>query len=572
MTLSGQFTQSAKEEVLSSLQQALYQASVNLNERMEAIESVSALIAYDSRLQTAIGRRDGPGALAGMIKDITELREMLEPVLIRQDIAGVRIYLPQEQLLSREGVYFYSMEDARALPEYDMILASGGAGVWIGERMVSSPQFKGRVISFARFVRNPNNFDEAAAILLLDIPLSRLRGVLGSLSMAQRESRLFLLDNQGGLALAAGEAPVEEEFVKAVAARDGAAQATAVWDIRQVPYVFMHVPLLRGGWELVAALPDTALLEKHALISHVLPTIVLAVVVLCAACIAMLLVVVYTRSIKKQIRQMNGELAASGMVGLIAQPVRQDIFHLRAGVSQLLDTATALIDDAYQAQVREREAAFRVLQAQINPHFLYNTLDTIYWMALRQNAADAAGMIKALSDYFRLSLSSGRDIVALEEEVCMVRAYLAIQAERYDHEFDVSWDIAPEALGCLMPKLTLQPLAENALLHGVRQRAQAEGGLLNIRAGLKDDMLELRVEDNGPGFSPAARAQLDDSGGGQKAEGNGGQKKEEGGYGLRNVRERLRLFSGGRFELRFKDGGGLTTVLVRLAVRLRESI
>lgn len=557
LLLSDQFTRSAREEVLSSLQQALYQAAENLNDRMEAIDSVSALLAYDSRLQTAIGRRNS--TLADQIKDITELREMLEPVLIRKDIVGVRVYLPQEQFLSREGMYFYSMEDAKKLPEYGQILTLGAGGIWIGAREVQSLQFKQRVLSFARSVRDPNRFEDVSAMVLIDIPLERLDSVLSSLSMAQGEGRLFLLDGKGGLALAAGDKPVEEEFLQAAAGFEGKDPAQILTrDMDRAPYVFMRVGLSQGGWQLVAALPESGLLEKHGMIGNVLPMIVLAVLLLLTGCIAILLVAVYTRSIKRQIRQMNVELADSGMIGAYGQPSRQDIFHLRAGMSQLVDTARMLIDDAYQAQVREREAAFRVLQAQINPHFLYNTLDTIYWMAAREKAADAARLIKTLADYFRVSLSSGRDIITLEEEVRMVRAYLTIQAERYDHEFRVEWDVSDEALSCLLPKLTLQPLVENALLHGLRKRPEESGALLRIQASVSSGWLSMRVMDNGPGFTREARASF-------SRPQSGASHPEGGGYGLNNVRERLRLFSGGRFELVLEDRQpGFTTLAVRL--------
>ncbi len=555
LLLSDQFTRSARDEVLSSLQQALYQAAENLNDRMEAIDSVSALLAYDSRLQTAIGRRSS--TLADQIKDISALREMLEPVLIRKDIVGVRVYLPEDQFLSREGMYFYSIEDAKSLPEYEQILAQGAGGIWIGAREVQSLQFTQRVLSFARSVRDPNSFEDVSAMVLIDIPLTRLDSVLSSLSMAQ-EGRLFLLDNKGGLALAAGDKPVEEEFLQAAAFGKEDPSGILTRDVDRAPYVFMRVPLSQGGWQLVAALPESGLLEKHGMIGNVLPMIVLAVLLLLTGCIAILLVSVYTRSIKRQIRQMNGELADSGMIALAKQPLRQDIFHLRAGVSQLVDTARMLIDDAHQAQVREREAAFRVLQAQINPHFLYNTLDTIYWMAARENAADAAKLIKTLADYFRVSLSSGRDIITLEEEARMVRAYLTIQSERYDHEFQVEWDVSQVALSCLLPKLTLQPLVENALLHGLRKRSEETGALLRIEAGVSGNTLTMRVMDNGPGFTQAARAEFGSSTSGLSF-------PEGGGYGLHNVRERLRLFSGGRYQFFLEDGcPGFTTLTVKL--------
>jgi two-component system sensor histidine kinase YesM len=179
-------------------------------------------------------------------------------------------------------------------------------------------------------------------------------------------------------------------------------------------------------------------------------------------------------------------------------------------------------------------------------------------MAARENAADAAKLIKALADYFRVSLSSGRDIITLEEEERMVCAYLTIQAERYDHEFQVEWDVSQAALSCLLPKLTLQPLVENALLHGLRKRQEETGALLRIEAGVSGGTLTMRVMDNGTGFTQEARAAFGSPAGGASL-------PEGGGYGLNNVRERLRLFSGGKYQFFLEEGlPGFTTLTVKL--------
>ena len=195
-----------------------------------------------------------------------------------------------------------------------------------------------------------------------------------------------------------------------------------------------------------------------------------------------------------------------------------------------------------------------MLPAQINPHFLYNTLDSINWMAIRVRANDVSAAITTLADYFRLSLSKGRSVVTLAEDAEIVRKYLKLYENRYDNDYQVIWDLETDTLSCALPKLTLQPLVENALQHGIFKRREKNGGTICIRSKLENEQLVLTVTDNGPGISDTVDLSK--------------------GYGLGNVRKRLDLYFNNRYELTFKNvpvGGAEVTVKVQADVPVQVS-
>ena len=200
------------------------------------------------------------------------------------------------------------------------------------------------------------------------------------------------------------------------------------------------------------------------------------------------------------------------------------------------------IRDLVDAEVKEQEnlkkAELRALQAQINPHFLYNTLDTIIWMAESKKTDQVIEIVRALSNFFRISLSKGRDWITIGEEVERTRSYLTIQKMRYRDILDFRIEMDEAVAGNTVLKLILQPLVENALYHGIKNKRQ--GGTIVIRVQPQGaDRVLLEVEDNGIGFAPEKLAQVR-----RELDDNSGEIRLESGYGIGNVNNRIKLYYG----------------------------
>jgi two-component system sensor histidine kinase YesM len=229
-----------------------------------------------------------------------------------------------------------------------------------------------------------------------------------------------------------------------------------------------------------------------------------------------------------------------------------EIGHLGKSFNAMIDEIQKLIDMVYREQQSKREAELKTLHEQIKPHFLYNTLDTIQWMAQDHNADDIVKIVTALTRLFRIALSKGKELIPVREELDHVESYLIIQKARYEDKFDYTIQADPSVLQRMVLKLTLQPLVENAIYHGIKEM---EGnGSLSVYVSARDGALVLSVSDNGVGMSP------------EKLEGvrqllSNGQQKPSTGYGIYNVNERIRLAFGRQYGLQYRsDLGRGTTV------------
>ena len=246
----------------------------------------------------------------------------------------------------------------------------------------------------------------------------------------------------------------------------------------------------------------------------------------------------------------------------VKEPVRSDTYEIRTlseSMEQMIVRLNAQIEQTTQKQASLRRAELALLQAQINPHFLYNTLDTIIWLIEAGKTLEAEEMVSNLSSFFRHSLSRGEDVITLKEEEGHVRSYLQIQQARYKDVMRYSIDIDPGLQQARIPKLTLQPLVENALYHGVKLKRAL--GCISVTGRAEGGDILLRVADDGVGMTPERLEQLRSS----------RDSGERVGFGLATVDERLRLLFGPDYGLSIasREGEG-TTVTVRIPRRTEK--
>lgn len=262
------------------------------------------------------------------------------------------------------------------------------------------------------------------------------------------------------------------------------------------------------------------------------------------AATATMMVTIIPRSISKPIRYLSNitQEVAQGNLDVRAHMEHgAEVKILADSLNVMIEKIQTLIDNVMLEQMRLREAELEILQMQINPHFLYNTLDTIVWLAEAGNKDAVVDMVQTLSDFFRSSLNGGKDIVSIESEIRHVSSYLQIQQVRYQDILEYEISIPEEIANCQIPKITLQPLVENALYHGIKYKRGK--GKIVVTGHIQDRMCVLSVRDNGVGMT---RERLNQVRGGLTT------KIEDSNdfYGLYNVNERVRLKFGEEYGIR----------------------
>ena len=259
----------------------------------------------------------------------------------------------------------------------------------------------------------------------------------------------------------------------------------------------------------------------------------------------------------KELSQVTDEIAKGNLSVRANVNTGVEATALSNSMNTMIDKINELLEQVTTEQIRLRKAEFELLQAQINPHFLYNTLDAIIWLAEAGEQKRVVGMVRNLSDFFRTSLNQGKDINSIKEEMLHVKSYLEIQHVRYQDI--LSYDIeVPEALYIYsIPKITIQPLVENALYHGIKNKRGM--GHISIRGEAGEKDFTITVTDDGVGFDPQEKREDGDSHDGigidetrLRQVQSGIQNKVLTGkdfYGLYNVCERIRLNFGEEYGI-----------------------
>ena len=246
----------------------------------------------------------------------------------------------------------------------------------------------------------------------------------------------------------------------------------------------------------------------------------------------------------------------------------EELKELGEQVNQMADRLETLIEQVRQKQDNLARAELRTLQAQINPHFLYNTLDTIVWQAESGKGDEVVRLTRNLSDFFRISLSSGADWIPVSQELKHVSAYLSIQKTRYRDILDYEVD-QPEGLEEIyMLKLLLQPLVENALYHGIKNKRG--GGRILVRLKIQNRIMTFTVADTGKGMTPEQLKELEESLRAEIPSAQAALEPGHSGFGMRNVDMRIRLYYKKQTGLIIQSGPEGTEVSFSIPIRTRE--
>ena len=369
-------------------------------------------------------------------------------------------------------------------------------------------------------------------------------------------TEFYVLDEDGHVITgtdraAVGERAEDELFSTAIRDRDGSFQA----NYRNEASLFVFQRLEDVEWTTVGIAPIRELLkDRNDIVSGV------RLVVLGLLLVSVLAAWLLAYSITKPIRGLTGKMQQVKGGNLDVQMdirSKDEIGLLSLTFNKMVSRINELMNQLMDSHRKERDAEMRALQANINPHFLYNTLESVIWLAENRDYDGVTRIISRLGRYYRLSLSRGMDIVKIREEIAHAENYLSIVRMRYGDKFRYAFDVDPDIAEEPCLKLILQPLVENSLHHGIFPKdGQGTVTVLGRREG---EGIRLTVVDDGIGIPPARLNEIN------SAFRTGRSLELSGSYGIKNVNERIQLKHGAEYGLYFESEEGVgTRVVVRL--------
>ena len=413
------------------------------------------------------------------------------------------------------------------------------------------------VISMSRAVEITVGGSTEQAVLLIEMAYQGLEEVLDEVTLGNG-GYIYLMDSNGDIIwhpkfelIASGR--VKENNLVAAGYDDGSREE--IFNGTRQTVVTKTVGYT--GWKLVGVIKGTGIslnmLKTRLFIVFVI-LLIIFIVILINSYISFR-VTNPIRELEKSVKELEeGNLDADIYMG-----GSYEVQHLGKSVQDMKFRIKGLMQDIVSEHEEKRKSEFDSLQAQINPHFLYNTLDIIVWQIENEKQCEAVHTVTALARFFRLSLGKGKNIVTVRDEIDHVKNYLMIQHMRFKNKFDYEFDIAEDVLELPSLKLMLQPLVENAIYHGME--FMDGDGMIMVKAWRKEDELYLSVADNGLGMTEDKVEMILT---GKSTSGNG----RGSGIGVKNVNERIKLYFGEAYGLTIDsepDEG--TTVIIHLPAK-----
>lgn len=356
-----------------------------------------------------------------------------------------------------------------------------------------------------------------------------------------------------------GKAFPSESFISYMRTGDEGSKAIA---IEGKTYLATYLKMPSHPWTIVSLTPLHELTGTIDEINRML-VIFLVIYLICCISVVFYITAYYTQPIAHLVRLMR-RLEAENLHYLLPWSSRKDeVGWLYRGVSSLVQRIEGLIKEAARSERNKKALEFQVLSHQINPHFLYNTLESIRWKAENHGRSDISEMVSALGNLLRLSLNQGKEITTLRREIEQVKAYVLIEQARMGKVVRILYSCEDMTLDMPFLRLLLQPLVENAIQHSVRDNF--EKGKIMITARKEGDDLLIDIADNGKGIPLKVLEQLE-----KEEEPGDKPSRTRGGVGLRNVNDRLKLYFGDAYKLKIETGPDFGTKITLRHPILKE--
>ncbi len=545
-----------EEQITERTVIAMQSALEYLDLSLQGIEEISTLISTDINIIRVLGEAEQQLSSQSILEFRAVLEQIINISTINHSIAQIAIFHEPSRTMVSTDFGGRKMTNEEMGDWYQQSIAANGKNVLLipdTDRMIYGgldPLMNTRSITFTRQMDfyNPNREPN---MLLLTVRKETLLQNIRSLNPSPNaEWYLFTPDKR----LAAA---TSSRFDMTELAGSGSdIQVLSLPESDDNMWMFRSVSSL-SRWSLVMIQPEKEVFSETRQL-----LIFIYVIISVSAVLAFIFSFIFYSRISRPLANLIYGMKQIRMGNFSARLMsrrRDEFSYLMAAFNQMAEEQQYLIRDIYEKQLMLAKSELKFLQAQINPHFLYNTLDSIYWSAQNYEAEEISDMVLNLSKFFRLSLSKGKETFTIRETIEHLHYYIRVQQIRFSDLFRMEIHIDEETQELHILKLILQPVVENAIIHGLEKRG--DGGELVIRSKVEEDRLCLEVQDNGQGMTEdrlhRLRAALASIQKDTTSELFQPQTSEF--YGLMNVKMRLVLYYGDHADLIIDSTDGIGT-------------
>lgn len=531
----------------TNTQQMARQISNNIDFYMKDTENIISYLSEDSRVLNFLNSNDVNQNSNNSIQDDV-CKAIASFTSVHPEIAGIMIvnskdiyvsdvmYRISRDLFTNEKWYSKAYHDPKNIQLFSKP---------IGRNIDNIFKYSADdVVSMSKAIID-NKTGKCIGVILIDMKLDIIKNVIEDVKPG-KNGFVYIVDSTGEIVYSPVNTVVyriKEEWL------GDSNDKVIIKRIKYNDYEIMHMKSTYTGWKTVVVFPLEESLRVVTYIKYYSLTIAVIALIF-----AVILAIFFTKSIVNPItklRRLMKRTEEGNLDCYFNSKYKDEIGELGESFNNMLREIKNLISLVQIEEKNKRKAEINTLQAQIKPHFLYNTLDTIQWMAQEHDAEDIVEMVGNLTNLLRIGLNNGDEIIKLKKEIEYVESYLVIQKTRYEDKLNYEINVDDTILDHNVIKLILQPLVENAIYHGIKEKRGK--GKITITGGIEDNKIHIKITDNGIGIKEDKLKEIN------KLLREGHSSNSKIGYGIFNVNERIKLNYGEEFILSYSSVYGQGT-------------
>jgi len=536
-----------------SLKQNFNQANSYLSYKLNTVISASDMLIFNASLNGILNKDFENYSALEQNTDSRTILHLLKNMEESDDIFRACIYVPDQLSYAGNNINICPFSQARSSSWWEQLFSRKGQILFVNGNQSSAASGR-ESISLLRAMYRKEDYSQVSFILRLDIPVESIESILESANHTS-DSITFLMDASGNLI--ASSAPHEaspswsaDDLLPLSGIPDGEVSPLLLNGTKMMA---LQTPVTNTAWSMVTLIPYSSF---NMAVSSLVRTILTVSVFILLLAWFLSKPIAYTITKRINLLCSYMQKARNGSLTEISGTVyRDEVGTLYETYNFMISKIRTLMEENRLMEHDLRIAEYEALQSQINPHFLYNTLDMISWLSYQNKSKEISSVVYSLAKFYKLSLNKGKSIISLNDELSHVKYYMEIQNLRFFGSVNFHIDVEPELLPFSIPKITLQPIVENALFHGILKKESRQGDIF-LTGTLAGNRIVLQIKDNGVGIPPGLLASLLRPDSADKS-----PNTSESHYGLNNVDKRIKIQYGPEYGLSLESTPGSFTAV-----------
>lgn len=534
-----ELSHATQERQIYAMNQGYNQVYQSLDERLSRVHNISTLVAVNDTVNLTLKLKQNDMDLVDQLALFEKISSYTFSIELSFEANNIVFFINDKfKIVNSQNRRYRKINTVVGSNWYYMLYRNKGKPTWVP--IEEKGEYQGeQYIALVRNLWNEDNYLDPLGVLAIFVDKTSVENIFIDSNKAQH---LYIETSEGELLAANNK---EESLVRIpVHMRSNQDSGISIIDIEGESYYARSSLIQDTNVYLVSLLPTDA-------INKVVDDAVIRMIIIYSFVCMVLLIIVYpiTRSITYRIallRKQMGKVEQGTLSKLVmTDEYTDEIGHLIVHYNKMVGKVDKLLGEQYTLGQEKTVAELKALQSQINPHFLYNTLDMINWMAQKGETDNISSVIQAMSMFYRLTLSKGKDIITIRDELKLCQAYMEIQKRRYRGKIRYEEEVQEEIFDCLIPKITLQPFLENAILHGINEKEDARGVII-LNGWMEEGRIIISVTDDGIGMRQAEKEQSTNSNH----------------YGMGNIEQRLSMFYKEAIPIVIESSLGIGTCII----------